>query len=85
MQTLINKFRGLPRNAQLAIVFAVCAVTPIVAIIGSVLGFVLGFVKWSVAIPMLLIFGGYKAYDVLFNTEDEEEEEEEEDIFNPFA
>jgi CHASE2 domain-containing sensor protein len=83
MQTLINKFRELSRNTQIAIIIAVCVFTPIVAIIGSVLGFVLGFVKWSVAIPMLLIFVGYKAYDVLFNTEDEEEEEE--DIFNPFA
>ncbi len=83
MQTLINKFRGLPRNAQLAIVFAVCAVTPIVGMVFGIIVFILGFVKWSVAIPMLLIFAGYKAYDFVFNTEDEEDEEE--DIFNPFA
>jgi uncharacterized membrane protein YhdT len=83
MQTLINKFRELSRNTQIAIVIAVCVFTPIVGMVFGIIGFVLSFVKWSVAIPMLLIFAGYKAYDFVFNTEDEEDEEE--DIFNPFA
>lgn len=82
MQTLINKFRELSRNTQIAIVIAVCVFTPIVGMVFGIIGFVLGFVKWSVAIPMLLVFGGYKAYDFIFNSENEEEEE---DIFNPFA
>lgn len=83
MQTLINKFRELSRNTQIAIVIAVCVFTPIVGMVFGVIGFILGFVKWSVAIPMILIFAGYKAYDVVFNTEDEETEED--NVFNPFA
>jgi hypothetical protein len=62
METLINKFRELSRNTQIAIIISVCVFTPIVGMVFGIIGFILGFIKWSVAIPMLLIFAGYKAY-----------------------
>ena len=84
METLINRFRELSRNTQIAIIISVCVFTPIVGTVFGIIGFILGFVKWSVAIPMLLIFAGYKAYNVVFN-DNNEEDEEEEYSFDPFA
>jgi uncharacterized membrane protein len=93
MDTIINWFRGLSRNAQIGIIIALAVFTPVVSVVFSivfggigaiftVLGFVLGYVNWGIATLLLLGYGGFVFYRWI-NSEDESEEEED-NSWDPF-
>lgn len=87
METIINWFSNLSRNAKITLLVAVAIFTPAVGIaftvmfmgisaIFTVIGFVFGFVNWGVAFLLILGFGAYKAHSWIQNNEDAEEEED---------
>ena len=84
MDAFINWFRGLSRNAQVAIAIATLVFMPAVvlkaglSVIGkgiaaffSVLSFIGGKVNWGVALAILCGYGMYRVY-VLFFEDDED-------------
>jgi len=95
METIINWFRNLSRNAQIAILVAVAIFTPVVGIvfgiffgaigaIFNILGFVLGFVNWGIATLLILGFGGVKFYQWIKSESDDEFATEEDNSWDPF-
>jgi uncharacterized membrane protein required for colicin V production len=96
METIINWFSNLSRNAKIALLVAVAIFTPAVGILFSivfsgigaiftVVGFVFGFVNWGVAFLLIIGFGGYKAYKWIQDNGSFDEEEEDEDFsWDPF-
>lgn len=95
MQTIINWFNNLSRNAKIAILVAVAVFTPVVGIVFTVvfgaiggaftvLGFVLSFVNWGVATLLILAFGGYKAIKFIKNNSTTSNNIITKDIHDPF-
>lgn len=91
MDAFINWFRGLSRNAQVAIAIATLVFMPAVvlkaglSVIGkgiaaffSVLWFIGGKVNWGVVFAILCGYGLYRVY-VFFNEDGDEDENNNED------
>ena len=92
LDAFINWFRGLSRNAQVAIAIATLVFMPAVvlktglSVIGkgiaaffSILWFIGGKVNWGVALAILCGYGMYRVYVILSEDGDEDENNDEDD------
>ena len=98
MDTVINWFRGLPRNIQITLMLAVGVFTPIVSIaftilfggisaMFSLLGLVLGLLNWKGVLFFAIVgifFAGKAAINFIENYEVDDEETEDDTSWDPF-
>ena len=96
METLVNYFRGLPRNIQISLILAVGVFTPAVSIaftilfggisaVFSVIGFALSMLNWK-GVLFFIIVGMFFAAKAGYNRimSEEEDIEEDDNSWDPF-
>ncbi len=96
METLVNYFRGLPRNIQISLILAVGVFTPAVSIaftilfggisaVFSVIGFALSMLNWK-GVLFFIIVGMFFAAKAGYNwiMSEEEDIEEDDNSWDPF-
>jgi hypothetical protein len=96
LETLVNYFRGLPRNIQISLILAVGVFTPAVSIaftilfggisaVFSVIGFALSMLNWK-GVLFFIIVGMFFAAKAGYNwiMSEEEDIEEDDNSWDPF-
>ena len=96
METLVNYFRGLPRNIQISLILAVGVFTPAVSIaftilfggisaIFSIIGFALSMLNWKGVLFFFIVgmvFAAKLGYEWVMS--EEEDIEEDDNSWDPF-
>lgn len=96
METLVNYFRGLPRNIQISLILAVGVFTPAVSIaftilfggisaVFSIIGFAFNMLNWKGVLFFVIVgmfFAGKAGYNWIMS--EEEDIEEDDNSWDPF-